>query len=77
MTQAEKMHEAYGHLKSDGLMDDDKRNEYEALELRQAGYQTSEKLLESLKQGGKFIKFYVFLAINQLLFYLQNTSRYC
>ena len=50
-----KLHVAYGHLKNDGLMDDAKRNEYEALELRQAGYWTSEKLLEQLKQGGKYL----------------------
>ena len=36
--QAEKLHTSFGYLKDDGLIEDEKRNENEILELRQAGY---------------------------------------
>ena len=49
------MHVASGALNvnNSGLDSDSKRYEEQALELRQAGYSTREKKLESLKQGGK------------------------
>ena len=50
------MHIASGALdkNNSGLDSDEKRYEEQALELRQAGYTTREKKLDSLKQGGKF-----------------------
>ena len=50
------MHVASGALdkNNSGLDSDEKRYEEQALELRQAGYTTREKKLESLKQGSKF-----------------------
>lgn len=40
-------------VEKSGLDSDEARYEQQALELRQAGYSTMEKKLESLKQGGK------------------------